>query len=238
MSSGSDKPESKDSQYPDKVIDEYDLYYGENAVIELVYVKPDLPGPLSRRPSFSSAIPLFAVSILFVLCTFTFSSSSFSDYLWASRETVLTRHEYWRLFTALFTHADLLHLLSNLPLFFFFGIFIFEYFGFIVFPVISFFTGVSANIVTLYFYPDTVRLVGASGMVYGMASLWLVLYIYFDTARTIPMRIFRSIGFALIILFPATYEHSTSYLAHAAGFVIGILCGVMILPFIKVKARG
>ncbi len=237
MHNGSEKTEHDDSLYPDKDVDEYELYYGENAPIEQAEEKPVLPGPLSRRPSFTSSFPLFAISILFVTFSFILNNSLYSDYLWASGETVFSKHEYWRLFTAVFTHSDVLHLLSNLPLFFFFGLFLYDYFGFFVFPVISLIIGVSANIATLYLYPETVRLVGASGMVYGMTSLGLILYIYHDNGRTMLMRIFRSIGFTLIILFPTTYDPATSYLAHASGFFIGIFCAVMILPFVKVKIR-
>lgn len=79
------------------------------------------------------------------------------------------------------------------------------------------------------------RLVGASGMIYGMAALWLVLYIYHDTDRSMKMRIFRAAGFTLIVLFPETYNPSTSYMAHAAGFTLGIISALLILPFAKVK---
>lgn len=234
-----DSPGGKDNPgHPEKEFDEYELYYGENAVIEPEINQVKLPGPLSRRPSLSSAVPFLVLSILFFLCTFMFNRGIYSDHLWASRETVFFKHEYWRLLTAIFTHSDIVHLLSNIPLFFFFGLFLYEYFGFMLFPVLSLLTGIAANTVTLYFYPDTVRLVGASGMVYGMVPLWLVLYIYHDTDHTVPLRIFRSIAFALIMMFPSTYDPDTSYMAHAAGFVIGILCAVAVLPFARVKIKS
>lgn len=223
--------------HPVKEFDEYELYYGENAVIEPDIKQEKPPGPLSRRPSLSSAVPFMILSILFLICTYMFNKGIYSDYLWASRETVFLNHEYWRLLTAIFTHSDIVHLLSNIPLFFFFGLFLYEYFGFILFPILSLLTGISANAVTLYFYPETVRIVGASGMVYGMVSLWLILYIYHDTDHTVPLRIFRSIAFTLIVMFPTTYDPDTSYMVHAAGFVIGILCAVAVLPFISVKIK-
>jgi membrane associated rhomboid family serine protease len=220
-----------------EVIDEYDLYYGENAEKEITVEKAVPPGPLSKRPAVESAIPFFIISFLFIVCTYLSGKSSFHDYMGASRETVFLKKEYWRLLTAVFTHSGSVHLLSNIPLFFFFGLFLYEYFGILLFPVIPLLIGMLANAITLYFYPDTVMLIGASGMVYGMASLWLILYIYHDTDHTVPVRIFRSIGFTLIVLFPTTYDPSTSYMAHAAGFVLGILSAVLILPFIKVKVR-
>jgi len=140
MHNGSENTAQNDSKHlakeTDREIDEYELYYGENAINEIHEYKHDQPGPLSRRPLYSSAIPVFILSFLFVLCTCISNNSSFSDYLWASRETVFTKHEYWRLLTAIFTHTDAVHLLSNMMLFFFFGLFLYEYFGIIVFPIL------------------------------------------------------------------------------------------------------
>jgi len=241
MHNGSDKTGENSSQEIDqdngREIDEYELYFGESATVEPAADNPADPGPLSRRPLFSSAIPFLVFSILFLLCTFPLNNFFFPGSLWASREAVFTKHEYWRLVTAIFTHADTVHLLSNMPLFCFFGLFLYEYFGFMLFPALSLFVGICANAVTLYFYPDTLRIIGASGMVYGMVSLWLVLYIYHDTGHTVPVRIFRSAGFALMVMFPTTYNPATSYFVHAAGFLIGILSALMILPFTRVKER-
>ncbi|HPS59400.1 MAG TPA: rhomboid family intramembrane serine protease, partial [Spirochaetota bacterium] len=215
-------------------IDEYDLYYGNEAVREQDKPRRER-GPLSRRPSVNSIIPAILFSFLFPACTFLFNNSALADSLWASGETVFTRHEYWRLVTSLFTHSGPVHLMSNLPFFIFFGLVLYEYFGLILFPVLPLVIGISANVITLFFYPETTRLIGASGMIYGMVSLWLILYISHDTGKTMPARIFRSAGFTLAVMFPEAYYPSTSYLAHAAGFICGILCGLAVLPFARVK---
>lgn len=217
-------------------IDEYDLYYGEQGIKE-----QDKPrrnrGPLGRRPSVNSAIPAILFSFLFLVCTFMFNNGVYTDYLWASGASVFTGREYWRLATALFTHSGPEHLLSNMPFFIFFGLVLYEYFGLILFPLLSLVTGICANIITLYFYPETTRIIGASGMIYGMVALWLILYIRHDTGRTMLMRIFMSAGFTLAVMFPEAYYPSTSYMAHAAGFVCGIVCGLAVLPFVKVKEK-
>lgn len=238
MNRESEKERQKDITQSDQEIDEYDLYYGESAENEPVRETEVKKGPLSRRPSFSSAIPFLFFSIIFLIFTFPLNHYYFPDNLWASREAVFTQHQYWRLLSAIFTHADTVHLLSNMPLFCFFGLFLNEYFGFIMFPALSLLVGVAANAVTLFFYPETLRIVGASGMVYGMVSLWLVLYVYHDTDHSVPVRVFRSTGFTLIMMFPETYNPETSYLVHAAGFFIGIICAAALLPLVKVKVRN
>lgn len=230
---GDEHPEKSAQQQ----IDEYDLYYGESDHGQ-DQIPHREPGPLSRRPSFNSLVPPVAVSFLFLACTFLFNNSTNADYLWASGETVFQAHEFWRLVTALFTHSGPLHLASNLPYFILFGMVLYEYFGPVFFPSLPLLIGTCANIVTLFFYDGTTRLIGASGMIYGMVSLWLVLYIYCDTGRTMRGRIFMSAGFTLAVMFPEAYYPSTSYLAHAAGFVCGILCGAAALPFAKVKTAA
>lgn len=216
-------------------IDEYELYYGAGAIQDETESEEKARGPLSRRPSFISSYPAILVSIVIVLFSRILTNSSYSDLIWSSHETVYVKHEYWRLITAIFTHVDSVHLISNLPLLILFGWFLFEYFGFYIFPLTSLLVGILTNMVTLYFYTDYIRLIGASGMIYGMVSIWLVLYIYHDTDRSIMMRIFRATGFALIMLFPETYNPSTSYLAHVSGFVIGIITGLLVIPFAKVR---
>ncbi len=220
---------------PDHEHDDYNNYFDENVMPDNSEGVEKSYGPLNRRPSFSSLYPALIISIIIVFFTRIPGSSSYGDLLYVSGETVYMNHEYWRLLTALFIHADALHLVSNLPLLLLFGMLLFEYFGFIGFPAVPLIIGAASNAFTICFYQSFARLLGASGMIYGMVSLWLVLYIYHDTDRSMMMRIFRATGFALIMLFPETYNPATSYLAHASGFVIGIISGFIILPFINVR---
>lgn len=218
--------------------DEYDIFDGDGEADEPSHDTPKVSGPLSRRPAFTSLYPALILSLLFVVCTNMFNSSAYHDWLWAARPEVFNRHEFWRLLVALFTHSGPVHLLSNMPFFIFFGLVLYDYFGFLFFPALPLLLGVCSNAMTLYLYADDVHLVGASGMIYGMVGLWLVLYIRHDTARTIPARIFMAAGFTLAVMFPETYTPSTSYLAHATGFITGIMCGIMALPFARVKVRA
>ena len=212
----------------------YDNYSHEHEYEEELE-EPKEKGPLSHMPKLSEASFAFWGFILFVVFSFCYWQLPIKDLLWASNEKVFQSGEYWRLLTSLFVHADAVHLLSNTPLFLIFGWFLKAYFGKKIFPISTLFIGIISTAVTLYFYEPHIRLIGASGMLYGMVSLWLVLYIRFDIDHLIPQRIFRAFGFALIMLFPTTYKMTTSYLAHGAGFVIGLVCGLILLPFVKIK---
>lgn len=196
---------------------------------------PRPPGPLARFPSPLHAIPALAIFLVFCLATAIYNNYPEGEQLWLSGEALFMRHEYWRLLTALLTHRDMAHLLANALIFLGFGWMLKAYFGPMVFPVASLVTGLISNLATVYAYHPGIRLIGASGMNYGMAALWLILYIRHDTDHRLPVRIFRAAGFALIILFPTTFDPAVSYLAHAVGFASGIVIGLAILPGVSVR---
>lgn len=175
---------------------------------------------------------------MFMLCygaTVAYGRYSLGEYLWLSGETLFNRHEYWRVFTSLMTHTDLHHLLSNSLTVVVFGWLLRAYFGYAAFPAASIFVGAAANLITVALYDPGIRLIGSSGMAYGMVALWLVFYIRHDADHTVPMRIFRSIGFALVMMFPSSFDPHVSYLAHAAGFAAGTVTGLMLIPWIRVR---
>jgi rhomboid protease GluP len=194
---------------------------------------PKPQSPLSRTPPIDALRPALLMFVLFWVA---------SGYAWkypdsggyASGERVLEHGEAWRLLTALFTHADAGHLFSNTPLFLIFGWYLYAFFGPLAFPGAALVVGVLSNLATIATYDPQAELVGASGMLYGMIALWLVLYVRFESAYTVPMRIFRSVGVALLLLFPTTFQESTSYMAHAAGFAIGLVVGFALTPFVHI----
>ena len=189
-------------------------------------------GPLSKIPSKKNLLPAAVLFILFYIFSFVLKHN-FSDVMWISGDEVINKKEVWRLLTAIFIHADLQHLLSNAPLFLIFGWLLRDYYGILIFPAGSLIIGIAANLITVSLYDPAIRLIGASGMVYGMAAQWLVYYVRHDTNYSVGKRIFRASGFAMAMLFPTTVYHNVSYLAHAAGFFSGIAISLVMLPLIK-----
>jgi membrane associated rhomboid family serine protease len=154
----------------------------------------------------------------------------------ASRALVFGDQQVWRLLTALGGHGDLMHLLHNAPIFWFFAWILNGYFGWVVAGVASISIGILSNALTIWFYPDHVQLLGASGMVYGMVGMWLTLYVRFDRNGWWVKRVMRSLGFSLLVFFPQTYEAQVSYSAHGFGFLVGIIMGLALIPYAKKHA--
>ncbi len=195
---------------------------------------PKPPRPMNRFPKRVAMLPTLFCFALFWVASFH-EWRGLPPSLTASGETVFEKGEYWRLLTALFTHADVGHLLSNAPLFLIFGWFIYAFFGRLAFPIGALLVGALSNMATIYVYEPDAELLGASGMLYGMVALWLVLYVRFETEYSVSMKIFRAIGVSVLLLFPTTFQQTTSYTAHATGFVIGLLVGLCLCPLVSIN---
>lgn len=189
-------------------------------------------GPLSHFPSARYARPAVIVCGVCLVFTLLYGSDNHRDLLWVSGGALYHRLEWWRPFTALATHAGLAHLLSNSLLVIVFGWMLHAYYGMVLFPIASLAAGIITNCITAWFYDPSVRLLGASGMAYGMVAMWLVCYLSHDSDRRLPLRVMRATGFAAVMLIPAAIEPGVSYLSHAVGFFVGILMG---LPLARMR---
>ncbi len=180
---------------------------------------------LSREPQDNSGL----VAVLATLAVLLVSVMCWRDprlftLLAADSIKVFKEHEYWRVFSALFVHADMRHFLANAVLFSIFGYLLYGYFGFWVFPVGSFVLGTLVNYLSLSTYlPGEVGLVGASGMVYLMASFWLTMYLLLERRYPPGTRLIRALGVGLVVLMPGAFDHAISYRTHLIGAVVGLL---------------
>ncbi len=185
---------------------------------------------LTKRPSARAwyIAAWSAISLLLGSVLYWQNALHAAAWMPASRETVFSQYEFWRLWTTLFAHADLGHLVSNSFLFFIFGYFLSGYFGFTVFPLSALIFGGFTNAIVLLSYEPTVRLIGVSGVVYWMGGVWLVLYLLLDQQRTYVQRILRSLGVALAVFMPsAAFDPQVSYRTHLVGFILGACFALM-----------
>ena len=197
-----------------------------------LYLEDFHPSPVKEKPRN----PLFSkltTKGLYPALVFIAVAYMVSVYDWKTSGTLgisgrafFEYGEYWRSVTALFVHADLAHLLSNSWLLMIFGWLLFQVGGTTAFPWLSLLIGAITNVITVYVYPPQVNLVGASGMVYGMVGLWLTWFVRFDTTP-VAFRWLRVIAFTLMVMFPTTFREEVSYLAHGAGFGVGVVFGLL-----------
>ena len=197
--------------------------------------KPPPPSPLARSPHLRRTVPVILFIYASWMLSYLYWGGYTSDLYSLSFNLVIHGRELWRVPASVLMHKGPAHFASNMLAAAFAGWLLYDYFGMLLFPAAAFVCGMAANFTAVCFYGGDVRLIGASGMVYAMAALWLVMYVRFDTERRTAVRIFRAIAFSLAMLFPTTFSLEVSYAAHAAGFAYGIFAGMGCVIFTRVR---
>lgn len=202
-------------------------------VLKQTWLTRKLKAPMSRWVAILSAASLFLGSLLYL-----FNVSNAGNWMAASGHEVFSRHQYWRLWTAVFAHSGLAHVLSNSMLFFILGFFLHAYFGGLVFPISALVFGGVINALALLTYDPEVVLLGASGVVYWMGGTWLALFFCLSRQYALLNRSLRTFGVALLIFMPAeTFDPSVSYRTHFIGFATGVAFGLTYFFMHKEKFR-
>jgi rhomboid family protein len=154
---------------------------------------------------------------------------------------VWKKYFLWQLFTYIFLHGGLSHILFNLLALYMFGGELENYWGSKKFLRYFLYCGIGAGICTVIFSPyQFVPVIGASGAIYGilLAFGWLFpnrpILIYF--LFPIPAKYFVII-FGLIELFSSMQGTGggVAHLTHLGGLVFGIF--YMAYPVIRQKIR-
>jgi membrane associated rhomboid family serine protease len=152
----------------------------------------------------------------------------------------------WQLFTYIFLHGDIPHILFNLLALWMFGGELENLWGSRRFLFYFFFCGIGAGIITvlctIILTPQyqLVPIIGASGAIYGilLAFGWLFpnrpVYIYF--LFPIPAKYFVAIfGFLEFIYFSRGGGGGISHITHLGGLLFGFV--YMAYPMIRQKIR-
>lgn len=185
---------------------------------------------LTKKPNPFATITT-ALSTLFMSLGSLIYWSDFptiSNKISATHKEVFAQHEWWRLWTTLFAHADQKHLFGNLFLFYILGYFISGYFGIFVFPFLAFLFGGLINSIVLYNMPADVQLIGVSGVVFWMGGFWLILYFLIESRKSLLQRILRTLGVGLVLFMPSeAFDPNISYQSHLLGFALGTIAGII-----------
>ena len=135
---------------------------------------------------------------------------------------------YWQLFTAIFIHADLLHLFGNMFFLLIFGLRAEELFSTPEYFLIYLLSGLTGNLLTLLLGPQLVS-VGASGAIFGMFGA-VAIYV----RRAIGQSILSALMYAFFLLM-ISWGPNVNFLAHLGGLVAGLLIGYLLAVKRKFK---
>ncbi len=193
--------------------------------------KSFLSGPISKQSFY---LALACQLLMIVVSLFDWSKEIPVKSLFAASWTsVVSQHEYYRLLTAVCTHASWDHVLGNSIFFVPFASLLTNYFGLFLFPLLTLFAGASINLLVISLYPNDVAVLGVSGVIYFMVAFWLVIYIGIERGLSYRQKILRSLGLALVEFMPEKFDANISYLSHSIGFAMGIVFGLLYFLYNK-----
>ena len=152
-------------------------------------------------------------------------------------EVVLRYGEYYRVFTAIFLHADIVHLMNNMLMLLLLGAIVENYTGHAFFFFLYMLSGLFGNMISMaYEIQNNLSWisVGASGAIMGLVGLlviWLIKnWSSFVHNRSIKIRLLLLSLFIMQALF---FQKGANIAAHFGGFVTGTVLGVINIVLLK-----
>ena len=130
--------------------------------------------------------------------------------------------EVWRLFTAIFVHADILHIFGNMFFLLIFGLRAEDMFDINEYLLIYFLSGLSGGLLTLALWPANTVSIGASGAIFGVLGATMIY-----ARHSIRQSIIGALLYALFI-FVINLGPDVNYLAHLGGLVTGLSIGYVL----------
>jgi rhomboid protease GluP len=192
---------------------------------------------MDTSKKFKPTIILIALNI----AVYVYTSFAGEDFLNTSvnmlwnygqvNKLVLYSGYYYQLFTSMFIHADIAHIVGNMLFLFIFGLRSEEMFSLPEYLSIYFLGGLTGNLLSLLLLPlDTIS-VGASGAIFAMFGA-SVIY----TRRSYRQSIIGALIYAFFLLFLSSGIGVNNF-AHLGGLVTGLLIGYILATRRKPDTR-
>ena len=166
--------------------------------------------------------------ILFILMELSGGSTNSQTLLkyGANLDVLVKNGEYYRLFTCIFLHIGIMHLLCNMYSLYIIGREVENLFGKIKYIIIFILSGIFGSIMSLAFTHNTIS-AGASGAIFGLLGALLYFGMHYRTylGEAIKRSIIPIIVVNLIIGF---FAEGIDLAAHIGGLVGGILLAMMV----------
>ena len=131
---------------------------------------------------------------------------------------------YWAILTAMFVHANFLHIFGNMVTLYFFGIFCLQLIDEKWFWLVYFIGGIFGNVLYLLIGPTNSAVVGASGAIFAIGGIIAMMrptqkvLLYF----IIPMPLWVAIGIAFLL---TVFIPGVAWQAHLGGLIVGLIAG-------------
>ena len=147
-------------------------------------------------------------------------------------------HEYWRLFTPMFLHAGLWHILVNMYVLFVLGSYLETIVGSKKYLAIYLVSGVAGNVAAFMLAPMLTSTVGASGAIYGIFGAFFM-YSYHNRTDLAASMMMRQMGILIVINIAITFAlPGISWQGHVGGLIGGVIMVELLTRFGRKSLRG
>jgi len=207
----------------------------------------------SRRITPLVTYGLIAINIVFFILEMTGGDAFIIKWAFVpSRFLADPAGDFLTLFTAMFMHAGLLHLASNMLYLWIFGDNVEDRFGHVKFLIFYILCGLAATFAQLAFsLNSSIPNLGASGAIAGVLGAYLILFPkgsirVLQGQRVIQVSALIVIGIWIVLqlfsgigsISAAAYTGGVAYMAHIGGFLAGVLLTFLFRGNRKVLAGG
>ena len=187
-----------------------------------------MPIRYKGQPSaFSSPTTLLIIANVIVFLVMAISGdfgdcSSLTCQLLAQENDLVFAGAYWQLFTSMFVHFGVLHILFNMFGLYFFGRINESTFSPPKFLAIYFGSGLLGNIMTLVLLPPSTLSGGASGAIFGLVGSYVAI-------ERSTQRIGFALVYAVVIFVESSFLPGVNIFAHLFGLIGGFALGLVFI---------
>ncbi|TFG21563.1 MAG: rhomboid family intramembrane serine protease [Promethearchaeota archaeon] len=161
-----------------------------------------------------------------VILFFIFGTLNYSEIFYSMiliNENVVNQLEIWRLFTSMFIHADLSHLLSNMFGLLLFGSYVEQVFNKFHYVLIYFISGLIGNVFTLLLFPLNTISYGASGALFGLIGASFITIAYEKDRILLVIALMYLLYFIM-----SSFAPNINLWAHLFGLLTGLIISYII----------
>lgn len=134
----------------------------------------------------------------------------------------VSQGQYWQLFTSIFVHVDITHLVLNMLFLILFGFRAEELFKTEEYFIIYIISGISGSLLTLFLMPIYTLSAGASGAIFGMYGANIIYM-----RKTFGQSIIGALLYGFLLLMLTTGE-GVNIVAHFGGLASGLFLGYIL----------
>lgn len=139
--------------------------------------------------------------------------------------------EWYRVITATFLHSDMEHLLGNMLSLCAIGIYLEQVIGRKRFLITYFISGIIASLASLgynMYLDEVVNSIGASGAIYGLCGMYLMVLIAFRNVFGKGNAI-RLVIYIILVSTASMTNTDIDHMAHIGGLLAGVILGIVLV---------